>query len=379
MVLPLYRLKNEYARERENLIEQAKGNTGLIFNKYFLGWEDNWDIKAGAKSGWIKQIGKNFAGNKILLEEAVERLLNLTDSLAGKFRCYKTIWRFATGLGLNNPVENGMAWHHTLGVPYLPGSSVKGLVRSWAEQWLDYPSQDEINRIFGPREVENEHEAAESVGSVIFFDALPAAPVRLAADVMTPHYQNYYGGNEPPGDWMDPNPIPFLTVDKEQVFLFTVAPRERDDAVSRSDLETVLQWMNEALANIGAGAKTATGYGRFIRCAQTESRLTSARLRLQEEKAKQISSIPAHLAGPIAEEMSKDQYDTNPEEFLQTLKTKWLTKMQADETSAADQQTIARLLKNWYQVYREGQWEKPNPKNTPIIEAIRKTLGEEMS
>ena len=65
-----------------------------------------------------------------------------------------------------------------------------------------------------------------------------------------------------------------------------------------------------------------------IRCAQTESRLTSARLRLQEEKAKQISSIPAHLAGPIAEEMSKDQYDTNPEEFLQTLKTKWLTKMQ---------------------------------------------------
>lgn len=178
---------------------------------------------------------------------------------------------------------------------------------------------------------------------------------------------------------MDPNPIPFLTVDKEQVFLFTVAPRERDDAVSRSDLETVLQWMDEALANIGAGAKTATGYGRFIRCAQTESRLTSARLRLQEEKAKQISSIPAHLAGPIAEEMSKDQYDTNPEEFLQTLKTKWLTKMQADETSAADQQTIARLLKNWYQVYREGQWEKPNPKNTPIIEAIRKTLGEEMS
>ena len=186
MVLPLYQLKNEYARERENLIGQAKGNTGLIFNKYFLGWEDNWDIKAGAKSGWIKQIGKNPAGNRILLEEAVERLLNLTDSLAGKFRCYKTIWRFATGLGLNNPVENGMAWHHTLGVPYLPGSSVKGLVRGWAEQWLDYPSQDEINRIFGPREVENEHEAAESVGSVIFFDALPAAPVRLAADVMTP-------------------------------------------------------------------------------------------------------------------------------------------------------------------------------------------------
>ena len=81
-------------------------------------------------------------------------------------------------------------------------------------------------------------------------------------------------------------------------------------------------------------------------------------------KGQQISSIPAHLAGPIAEEMSKDQYDTNPEEFLQTLKTKWLTKMQADETSAADQQTIARLLKTGIKCIAKANG-KTKPKNTP--------------
>ncbi|HHX86956.1 MAG TPA: type III-B CRISPR module RAMP protein Cmr6, partial [Firmicutes bacterium] len=157
--------------------------------------------------------------------------------MSGEFRCYETLWRFTTGLGLNNPVENGMAWHHNLGVPYLPGSSVKGLVRSWVEQWLDHSSQDEINRIFGPRGTRDNEEPIKGVGSIIFFDALPVTPVRLAADVMTPHYQKYYSGSEPPGDWQDPNPIPFLTVDEGQAFLFAVAPRKRGATENKPDLE----------------------------------------------------------------------------------------------------------------------------------------------
>jgi hypothetical protein len=48
-----------------------------------------------------------------------------------------------------------------------------------------------------------------------------------------------------------------------------------------------------------------------------------------------------HLTSPIAEEMIKDQYDTDPDEFLKSIKTKWLSKMQADEISSTDQQKIA--------------------------------------
>ncbi|MGB4563515.1 MAG: hypothetical protein WBJ00_01890, partial [Dethiobacteria bacterium] len=77
-----------------------------------------------------------------------------------------------------------------------------------------------------------------------------------------------------------------------------------------------------------------------------------------------------------ADEMLKDQYDADPDKFINILKTKWINKMQSDDTSPEDQKKIALLLKNWYQVHREGQWEKPNKKNAPIIEAIRKTLGE---
>jgi CRISPR-associated protein Cmr6 len=226
MPLPLYRQEEH---KRDPFIKQQihAGNTGLRYNKYFTLWDSDWTIKDGDKSKWIKKICERPAGDRKLLAETSARLISLTDHLGGEFRCYKTIWHFVSGLGLNNPVENGMAWHHTLGVPYLPGSSVKGLVRAWVEQWLEHSSQDEINRIFGPRgteKVQGDNKAMRAVGNIIFFDALPTAPVRLAADVMTPHYQKYYGGTGPPGDWLDPNPIPFLTVDKEQVFLFAVAP-----------------------------------------------------------------------------------------------------------------------------------------------------------
>ncbi len=379
MRLPLYQSESH---KSEPLIKQShQGNAGLRFNKFFIHWDKDWKItegkkdKEGGKMQWIKSISERPVGSRSLLSEAVERLINLIEDRAGEFRCYRTTWRFATGLGLNHPIENGMTWHHTLGVPYLPGSSFKGLVRAWVEQWLEH-SKDDINRIFGSQEMGN-NESPTGAGSIIFFDALPVAPIQLAADVMTPHYQKYYSGSEAPGDWQDPNPIPFLTVDAQQVFLFALAPREIDIAEeNQSDLEKVLQWLDQALQNLGAGAKTAVGYGRFERCEQEENKLRTALIqRKEEQKEEEVSSIPAHLSGPIAEEMIKDQYDADPEKFLNILKTKWLIKMQADDTSSADQQRIAQLLKNWYQVHREGQWDKPNKKNAPIIEAIRKSLG----
>lgn len=381
MELPLYRLNSEYLRERKTLINESKGNNGLIFNKYFSFWNTdrngiNWCVESGDKTKWIATICNQPVGNRTLLSEASERLINLTDFMTGKFCCYRTTWRFVTGLGLNHPIENGMAWHHTLGVPYLPGSSLKGLVRCWVEQWLDDTSWDDIVRIFGHRKSNDEGDKKDQqgVGSVIFHDALPVEPVQLAPDVMTPHYQDYYSKDKTPGDWMDPNPIPFLTVAENQVFLFAISPRERGLEQSQSDLETVLQWLDQALVNIGAGAKTAAGYGRFGRCEQAEERLASDLFKRKEVKAKQVSSIPAHLTGPIAERMLKEKYDDNPDEFLNILKTKWLLKMQSGETSTTEKKIIANLLKNWYQVYRKSQWEKPNQKNTPAIKAIREVL-----
>ncbi len=46
----------------------------------------------------------------------------------------KVVWRLIVGLGLPSPLETGITLHHLYGFPYLPGSAVKGVTRSWRLQ-----------------------------------------------------------------------------------------------------------------------------------------------------------------------------------------------------------------------------------------------------
>jgi len=43
----------------------------------------------------------------------------------------RVAWRLSIGLGVPHPLETGITLHHLYGVPYLPGSAVKGVTRAW--------------------------------------------------------------------------------------------------------------------------------------------------------------------------------------------------------------------------------------------------------
>jgi CRISPR-associated protein Cmr6 len=236
------------------------GNAGLWYDKFCNQWEPGWKRGLGSegKVEWIKAFSGKAIGDPKLLEEAIERRMMLLERCGGLAVPFKTQGPMVSGLGRSHPVENGFAWHHILGVPYLPGSSIKGMVRSYATCWLDGPEKVEeadLMRIFGPRK------NSIQVGSVIFTDALPILPVKLKAEVMTPHYAPYYAGSdEAPGDWHKPIPIPFLAVDEGQEFLFGVLPRTPAD---KADCNRASKWLCKALDVMGAGAKTSSGYGRF--------------------------------------------------------------------------------------------------------------------
>ena len=242
--------------------EKAKlydnGNAGLWYDKFC----DQWTLPESTSGGkfaefdktkmrWIATVTKGPQGNSEELQQFVQRQLNLVKALKGHFAVYTTESRFVTGLGRSHPVENGFAWHQTLGTPYLPGSSVKGLVRSWTKLDADpEPTGDTLRRLLGDR---------DTAGSISFLDAIPIAPVPLEADVMTPHYAGW-SKSDPPGDWRSPTPIPFLTTAAGTQFLFGVFPCA---TVIQDDLCTVMSWLRSALEWAGAGAKTAVGYGRF--------------------------------------------------------------------------------------------------------------------
>lgn len=262
---PLYK----EAVEAEPWKQIDKANRGLLFDKFSSAWGNNrgkYEFDKGVEKDkedageWLRKMTKPL-NESTQLEDALLRRRQFVAAMGGEILCVKSTSRFVTGMGREHPSENGFAWHHTLGVPYLPGSSVKGILRSWHREDMGelkgkvWEEVGQTKEIFG---------CQETVGEFIFLDMLPVAPPKLVVDVMTPHYGPYYEKGEIPGDWHSPVPIKFLTVEKDQEWHLAILPRAGGNGQDRQKLKELCEQLYEALDYSGAGAKTAVGYGRMV-------------------------------------------------------------------------------------------------------------------
>lgn len=182
-----------------------------------------------------------------------------------------------TGIGETHPHEVSMVFDHNMGIPYIPASGIKGIVRfthtldlidkipdgklvirdkdgkpcpphfNDEEDWTNIPT------LFGTQ---------AQRGSVVFLDAYPENVPDLHIDIMNPHYGDYYSDDKnktPPADYLNPVPIKFLTVAKDTVFVFrALVDKGQSELIDRAKAA-----FKKALTEEGVGAKTAVGYGRF--------------------------------------------------------------------------------------------------------------------
>ena len=263
---------------------KCEGNLGLWFERFFDQYDPrNWEVLKPTTNN--NQMGnaywllKNFANKKVgddkQLAAHTQAQMQLATSLQGQSHVFKASWHFVTGMGNPHPVENGFAWHPTLGVPYLTGAAVKGLVRSYIENNLctddDSGNPDKLKLLldwFGSIDKSPDvNKGKIQAGELIFFDALPIKPVTLGVDIMTPHMGKWYekGGTDAalgtaeaiPADWHDPVPVSFL-VAQNITLQFSFALRTSSSNINLNDVK---QALTLALENAGAGGKTATGYG----------------------------------------------------------------------------------------------------------------------
>ena len=99
-------------------------------------------------------------------------------------------------------------------------------------------------------------------GEIDFLEATPHPGWTYELDVMTPHYGDYYSDatkqNVAPADWLNLNPITFLTVGKGSRFRFDVSGK---DSLL---LSKVTDWLKMALSEQGVGSKTNAGYGEMM-------------------------------------------------------------------------------------------------------------------
>jgi CRISPR-associated protein Cmr6 len=219
-------------------------------------------------------------------------------------------------------LENaGICLHPLYGFAYLPGSGLKGLARAWAERiWLEarpgFEREQAVRRIreifgYAPHSEDRKDWIPEAivkdptsrVGAVVFHDAWPSLWPALFVDVAAVHHPKYYQADKaavpPPGDWEDPNPNTFLAVNTGTEFEFSVAPRRPEYAELAG---TAREWLAAALADWGAGAKTAAGYGRI---GKFPARRIESTQRARFECTLELVT-PAFLAGALQKQEDCD-------------------------------------------------------------------------
>lgn len=228
----------------------------------------------------------------------------------------KTSERLVAGLGASHVLETALTLERNTGAPYLPGSTVKGLARAWgllevasqlgvsldheipvnnhkqsllnviADTLISEPHETVIQAIQQLRPVSENAEtliqwfrfifgSQAEAGTICFIDAKYAGNQSpdFVADVMPPHYIDYYteNGGKPPAEDDNPNPVSFITVNRRNTFAFGLIPRlsafDGDEKASNlvTALDVAAEWLSNGLSQLGIGSKTAAGYGFFNR------------------------------------------------------------------------------------------------------------------
>jgi CRISPR-associated protein Cmr6 len=298
--------------ENVSLVFQKLIRKDIIENSRNKKWFLESVINIQRSMNYVPKIIDHFAKRIETQRADLEKLgyENIFKNENNKDKCLKlkTASRLVVGLGAGHVLETSLTLHHIFGIPYIPGSALKGEVRMvnfWEIVSEENKKSDkeiqELQEQLYDKEISNsdsneilKHKllfgTQKFKGLLVFLDVYPEVQNNqqiFELDVMTTHYQGYYTKNQVPGDWENPNPIPFLTVKKGITFCFNVlfdkfrAERLltlKDDEFPNQAKNIIREWFNdnlskisqdvkvwieEALKEFGVGAKTRLGYGIF--------------------------------------------------------------------------------------------------------------------
>ena len=243
---------------RKNLIFKDNlpqiDNLALKINKFpFFELKNKYEVKAMYYNKYCTTNRELYYGKYY---DSIKKFPYLSEEFE-----LKTDWKLSIGLGQISVYETSLTLHHIYGVPYIPGSAIKGSFRSYIiNEFFQNKEENALKEkwfvdIFG-----NETQQ----GKIIFFDSF-SKDFKILKDIMNPHYPDYYNGDVPPTDDQNPIPINFLTV--EGTFKFVIGAKQNIEIKVNEKKENILDFVKEklkdSLKNFGIGAKTAVGYGYF--------------------------------------------------------------------------------------------------------------------
>ncbi len=266
LVFPISEERRKRIERMAQNLRPRDGETGdhldLWLDSYVVRNSETWKIEKKDREKALSpfcRAWRSEMGHQALLRQKV-----MVENLHGKKHCRrfraKVTGRLLVGYAQATATEAALGFHRTWGVPRIPATALKGITRAYAT--LEGLAELElIEQCFGSEL----GTTPMTPGHVAFYDALPVnGAFELAMDVLTPHHQAYYQGDQPPAEWENPIPCTFLSVVKTDFeFSIGLLP-EPNGKMNLDELELATKALKGALTESGVGAKTAAGYGYFV-------------------------------------------------------------------------------------------------------------------
>jgi len=175
----------------------------------------------------------------------------------------------------------GICLDRLFGLPYIPGSAVKGACRHAALEELKTAegAQKEavftqFRAVFGTADNDFSkgdlkplrhllgQSSEDQKGAISFLPAYPVNDAKVVVDLTNVHYPDYYQrGRTEDQSRENPRPNPFPAVEIGAQFAFCLVLNGVNE--DKNLLEVAKRWLESALTIRGLGAKTAAGYGWF--------------------------------------------------------------------------------------------------------------------
>ncbi|WP_044894944.1 type III-B CRISPR module RAMP protein Cmr6 [Bacillus alveayuensis] len=321
-----------------------------------------------------------------MLTQRINALIDSMDHVLVKHLQAKPLARIIHGLGGGHVRETSITLHPVYGVPYIPSSSVKGVVRNWFIHAFCEGEEDKLadhelgSLIFGTKEAK---------GLVQFYDLFLIDDLTIEPDILTTLYKDYYGMKKAASDDQKPNPVSFLTAYTSSVDIFLTTNRyfHTDRNVSAEQLlEEAAYYTSKTLIELGIGSKTSSGYGYFtdfqdVTETKFQEYLTKRQLRKREEVEQKKREEEERRRRELEEKLKNMPDDKRLVFEIQQLTDKPEDQEKSksglyDQVIKQQNQEAAKALKEYWQ--KIGHWnvKKKKKKQIEKVQAIKQLINE---
>ena len=302
----------------------------------------------------------------------------------------------------------GIALDRIFGLPFIPGSAVKGVARTAALAEVKQNPQllETFARVFGT--AENDYQPKGELadfscpyglsknlkGAIAFMQAAPTNEAQIVVDITNVHYPHYYSeeldrytgkpDHEKNQNREKPIPNHFPAVERGAEFAFPILLNGMSDDVKL--LEAAERWLNAAMEQAGFGAKTAAGYGWFADMTAETRQSEAEERRIQEE-------LEAAQRAREAEQQAREEAERKEAERVANLSPEEKIALISKQLAVLDDQTFAEKVRNIDSLPEEEQralirlfssekkdklktWRKKKPEIIKPVEVVAQRLGE---